>query len=113
MSVTFKVDNGPKHLTTYYCYLCQDDAPDPNGTICHGRGEYEVENDVYSVNFCNSAAYLFITAISKTNCGRLPPAKVKAAIPAIKSVTFDMDRQAQLLRVFEWAAENNKSVSWS
>jgi len=123
MSITFRVENGPKQLTTYECHICAqlDEEGDTSARadsicgVCKGRGEYEVEEDIYSANFANATVVGFIYAATGAHeyCGRLTPAKVKAAIPLVKSTIYDPERRERLLRVFEWAAAHNKSISWS
>ena len=111
MSISFTAEDSPRGADKVY--ECCDRPECPH---CKGSNEVRFDTLEYDANFSNGNAWPFTALFTPDGqgeyCGCVEAGDVPAALTKLQEQDTDNYRVSALIRVFSWAADNGKSVSW-
>ncbi len=111
MSISFTATDSPRGADRVF--ECCDH---PECLHCKGTNEVRFDTLEYDANFSNGNAWpltaMFTPDGEGDYCGFIEAGDVPAALTKLQGQGNDNYRVSALIRVFSWAAENGKSVSW-
>ena len=111
MSISFTAEDSPRGEDRVF-----DCCDHPECPHCQGTEEVRFETLEYDVNMSNGSAWpytaLFTSDGKGDHSGYIEAVDVPEALNILQAQGTLIYQISSLCRVFQWAADNNKGISW-